>query len=100
MHDRFVSAVLQAPQHTPFLPLAHAELGSRLLLCDQFLLCSLQRDQPVAVFLGHQELVGPFPTPQPLPVNRTFLLCTIRTFSLCYKTRGENVDRREEFLLS
>jgi hypothetical protein len=32
MNDCLVSAVFQAVQHTPYLPLAHADLGCRLLL--------------------------------------------------------------------
>jgi hypothetical protein len=57
MNDRFVPSIFQAPQHTPYLPLAYADLGCRLLLRDQLLLGFIQRHQPVALFLRHQELV-------------------------------------------
>jgi hypothetical protein len=49
-----VPNLLQLHQQAPNVPLGQLQLGRRLLLRNQLLLCFLQHHQAIPIALGHQ----------------------------------------------
>src|SRR5260370_38521333 len=90
MHHDTVAFLLHLDQKFAYPPVRNPHSLGRIALRHYSLSSALQPFQPIPFLLAHRDSFHPSSLSA---VNRNFLLCPIRNFSLCRDTLGSSTRR-------